>query len=312
MKKLILAAALVTTSLVPAAAMAGGVATSYLRVYDFIFRDVTGGGDDGALVVGDDISILGVGSVSTIHGDQNVAVIGGANDNDNAAQPVGLGAFDMPALCVGNAASCAAYTENDFTGHTPDGADATTTYALADLGLVGTTVDFGGGATGADATTMVDLNSVGENSTSGENNITLGGLFVANKDLTVELDYMMDYFFRTFFSPDQNGGVSFATGQWTVEINSSAGQVFYHSISFSEFAAGVDGFRAPPALADTGAVFGSDLERQFNLVDGTLYSFSISHETKADLNTVPAPGVVAMMGLGLLGLAAIRRRRARA
>jgi hypothetical protein len=317
----------VALSLSSAGALAGGVATSLVEVSDFIFVNADTGekirlgvGSDDAQA---DFYFEGNGVSNT--GDTDATLNGVSIGNGIDAPVDGSGVFDVDHACLG---ACT-YVENSFAT-VADGADAASTYVVGDVLFTGSSVnvtdDFASdnGLPSSNlpdgvGTTLAEVSLTGEGSgTSAGNNVGATGsfTFVAGADMDIRVDFVIDVFLRAFLSNSVQGTLATSSFVFNVKVSEdgvNCGGDFQpacpldlgltSSVGVSE--AGDD------SVLDVTSVNGglTDAQRTFSVTGGETYQITILQQSNANATVVPAPGSLALMGLGQLGLASYKRRR---
>lgn len=296
---------------VQGAAQASVMADAILRLSNFKFTDSAGN----VITVGKDITNL-VGS-NNANAD---AAIDAASENDR--RNVGLGAsLDLAQQCEG---ACPAGTgNNDFRAYeTIYGAvPPSTEVAFSDTNLTGSSVAGLGAPVGANA----DTRATGALLTGqvGDANSNIGLLvsfnFTAASSTTFGFSTDYNLTSRAFVSSDETvGSNAQATVSWVITLtNHSAGDTLIGQASPTQlqqtFAALNPGENTGVKNA-TGSIGFTSLTGGTNLVAGDIYTLNLRHTTQIDVArvagppTVPEPATIALLGIGLLGVAGSRQR----
>lgn len=307
MNKKLLLSAFIAGSLTLAAstAQSAAVATSYLNIYDFALTkdtndDMSG---DTKLIAG--VDVLFQGAV-TNNGDTN-AELNGATDSNTSSAPASAAGLDTLASCV----NCT-YVENSFSYLTQP-TIGSPNYALGDNLLSGAIVNIGGPTPDADAKTLAEANVEtrnGEASASG-NNVGVQGSFefTALATNTIYLDFLATGYLRAMLSADVSGVSADAGYNWNFTVrNVSQGNALVLNYAPNDLNNNIsatvpgDDFEVTSLNA---SVFGTS----FSVVTGDRYQLTIDHVSDANAHTIPTPAPLALMGLGLFGLAWTQKRK---
>ncbi len=309
-KKTALAGAiLVGTS---SAAQAGALASSVVELNNLTFSK-TGG----AILHTNDLAGLTYSS----HSDTSVSLTGYASAVSTASSTNPTVAMDLYD-CLGD---CTLYTDNQFTANTLSSADGVpfTNYSIADQYELGSPID-GMGLTGANlgnaSQAGVNPDAIGS---STSNNVLGATWAFSGYSGTIDIDFDLDYYLETFVTadalPPTNAHASYEV-TWDLY---SQGQLLWTSsidqtlFSDSPWANGT---------AYTGCIIGTGIPCTTMGIDapqnasiklttismnaGQAYSLSATVETTADVEAVPEPTTLALLGISLLGFGAARKRRA--
>jgi hypothetical protein len=256
---------------------------------------------------------------------------GTADASYNGSPAVGIGAgsittpgvgavVDVQNRCAGDcgAGTAALYggvLENNVMTHlaTP----GTSNFALGDMYISGSVI--GGGITGltrANAMTAGATNQGGSNATI-KNAAQISGTFTSSGTYTGMIAVVADWYLQTYVNTvAPTTGLADAGFGWNMKVTSFDDTSFV-TLNFAPDELNQSFFSTQLAenqlYSDDGSVAGIgeaylSAVRTYNA--GKHYNFSINQSSNVAVSEIPEPESLALVGLGLLGLAAARRRKA--
>lgn len=282
------------------------MAGSMVKMTNFVIQ----GSNGNTLDYVNDFSFL----TFTSSADQSVGLTGFA-DISNAGN---MAPIDFAPICLG--AGCnPILPNNSFPKLTAP--PTPLNYAAADQEEGGAPISslpggFPTGATVANGSYVgIDTGSA-VGSGNSNNNLNSSFVFSLNQDQGITFDFDVDAFLQSALTSDENFP-SFATASYQMDFtitNLTAGGTTVWTYSPDLFGDGTKtiSLNAPlpidvEAIRDTGGAV-NFTSTTAALTAGTLYQLSARIQTNADAGReVPAPAVLALMAIGLLGIGAVRR-----
>lgn len=308
-KKTLIALGVVAAMGISGAANAGVLASTTFNITNFLLSN-----NGGATLALTDFTAL----VATNNGGVEASLTGFGSAGTTFNLPITDPNTDLTRACVGTCGLAPA--ENNFTVLTPPPVGQ---FSNADQQLTGSALDLGAGTTGANARVRSDVSLTGEGVGSANADVGLNATFIFSlvSDIIIGVDFNAAVDLRSFTDV---GTVFPGNAQTSTALE----------IVLTRLSDGADIFTFNDnAASDTGNCtlgIGRTLNRNapFNglssyscsgsysaltplLTAGTTYQLSIRQNVNADASFVPEPGVLSMLGLGLLGMgAALRKRKA--
>jgi len=310
---------------------AAAVASAQIGYTNFQLIDLATGD---SLELGTDITLGSFNEVLT----ESVNFGADADQTNNEVNDIANLPFGVDAACAGDGADCAAVGEDSFSMLT--GADlGTADFSYADGEVTG--------GTGLDGTQAAS-DQIAKSSTTGpiqadaNSELTNSSQFTITPDRDIRIGLLLDPTRETFAAFDSETDNEFASANATFSLSLLDGnqtaipflgldlgdsiEAGYNSANQNQLgilnvgastvndASETSSWSLASAVPDLTTIGGDDSDtmifRTGVLGANEEYTFTIDSTATTDLVVVPVPGTVALMGLGLLGLASIRRRRA--
>jgi hypothetical protein len=286
-------------------AQAGSLAVSVLEVQNFLIQDATTG-----TLNASDFQLLQGNNTGDVFAFLNSTGTSSDTTDVSLEQGIDLGVCEGP--------DCLPFGPNDFQQTAPP---PTGNYVLSDNLLEGAAINFPGAppTTGANASTRGDVSLLGlgdSDNGSAQTNLGLNTTFefVAAQDFDILFTLDYDNYLRAFVSDDLTfESDASASSNWTLTITGS-------DIDYNWTPAPLNSTRSTTGpgnelFQDSGSLNSATDEGLASLTGGERYRITIRHTSLADASVgapIPEPTSIALLGGGLLGLAAMRKRAKKA
>lgn len=278
-------------------AQADVLATSVLKLEGLTFYK------EGTTTVLDasDFSALFYTSSADVSAELNGTISADDDDTSSAA------AIDLGPVCVGG--GCPAVTNNVFPIISSTSGAPSSHFSAADQDQEGSPIDSLGVALGADISSASYVSLIGQSSGSSNANNELGSDFVfSGYSGGIDVAFDLTAYIEAFATADSifpsKAAAAFSvvfaitddTGAEIFNFTFADSRTNTSPLSYGD--AKVFGYAGPMGFS-TGDIF-----------DATeTYTLSARTTTNADATMVPEPGMIALLGAGLLGLGFSRKRR---
>lgn len=310
-KKALIALAIAATMGLSSAANAGVLASSTFSITNFLLSDATTGA---TLKVSD----FGGTLVATNNAGVAASLSGFPTANGAFNLPITDPNTDLPKVCVGPGCGTSP-AENNFVVLTPP--PVGNNFANADQLLIGSSLDLGAGTTGANAFVRSDVSLTGTATGSASSNVGVNASFAFNlataKNIGVKFNALSSLLafsdIGTIFPGNAQASTSLSivlsdvNGNTVFDFNNAPGRQRNGTLCTLNQTRN----RNAPINGTSNFTCDAVFSANTGLLGPGIYQLSIRQNSNTNALLVPEPGVLSMLGLGLLGMgAALRKRKA--
>jgi hypothetical protein len=302
LKNPVLAVALSASLAISAqSAQADVLATSTLQLNNLLFSNAT----TGVTLDSSNFALL----TYTNTGDVSSAFSGFAS-----AGTSGVGTpLDLPLICSGPSCPAPGLTPNGFE---PLASPPAGSFAAADQNELGFPISGLGTPVGADVESgswgQIQTLVNGVATSTANNGLSGSFVFALNNSTAVDIDFLATYYHEVAITSDENfptAAQSRARTNFNIINLSAAGALVF---DWSPTDLNWNSSLNAPLPIDVSIPVGA-IGQAFNnetpiLTAGTLYQLTMTAETLADVQRIPEPGTLALLGLALLGFGFARRK----